>query len=181
MNDRAVAHVVVEMVVAMVDREGLSLEALCEGLPVDPAQLRRRLGGLEWDHFATLMERLEAHLGPAAFREACALVPERSPTSARILRRFVSGRLLLHFVFRAMGPSMYPMYRTAFSEAQTADGRGVFHVNLELRPGFRDCRAVFSAHGVATAALPRLLGQPPFLLREEVRPRGGDYWFTEPG
>ncbi len=178
MAEPQVAHSVVEMVVAMADRGELSLEALCADLPVDERTLRRRLRGLEWGLFVELILRLEQRLGRAQLFAFSGAVPDISPVGRRILGRFVSAPNLMRFVCRVMGPAMYPMYATTYAEAEREDGALEARLTLKLDDGLRGCRTVFEINGVATAAVPRFIEQPPFALFAQTTERGGEYRFV---
>lgn len=180
MRDRDVSHAVVEMLVGVADQAGLSLPGLCVGLPVDERALRRRLGGLDWDVATKLIDRLETATGPERLRELAARVPDISPFARGLLGRFLRPRLMLGFVFRTVGPSMFPMYRVRFTDVEQPDGSFVAHLSLHLDDGFRDCQTLFDLHGISTAALPTLVGQPPLAVRSITTGRSGDYWFTLP-
>ena len=177
MSSQELSPIVVEMLVALADRADVSLEELCEGLAADERTLRAQ-GGLDWGVAAELIERLEARIGPERLRALAARVPDISSMGRRILGRFISPATMLRFVFGAVGPTMYPMYVTSYDEQPGPDGAIEFHVRMRLKDGFRDCRTMFDLHGVSTAALPSMIGQPPLPWRAETTGRGGDYWFT---
>lgn len=180
MSNRDVSHAVVEMLVAIADQGGLSLAELCEGLPVDEHQLRRRLGGLEWGLAVELMDRIEARIGPERLRALAVRVPDISPVGRGILGRFLRPRLMLSFVFRAIGPTMFPMYLVSYDDAEQPDGTVVAHLSLRLKEGFRESRTFFDLHGISTAALPTLVGQAALPVRAVTTGRSGEYWFTMP-
>lgn len=169
---------VVEMVVNLADQGGVPLAELCNGLSLNERELRHRTVELPWELFVELTERLEAKVGAARLEALAAEVEVLSPIGLRLLGRFVSATLLMRFVCRLVGPSMYPMYETSWRELPQADGALVGHLSLRLAPGLRSCRVLFRLHGIGTAALPRMLGQPALPLRMETTERGGDYWFT---
>ena len=178
MTSQKVNHTVVEMVVNLADLGGVPLVELCSGLPVNERELRHRLVELPWDVFAELMERLEARLGAARMEAMARKIEVLSPIGLRLLGRFLSAAVLMRFVCRLIGPSMYPMYETSWRELPQPDGGLVGHLTLQLKPGLRGCRGLFGLHGIATAALPRMMGQPALPLRMEVTERSGEYWFT---
>jgi hypothetical protein len=178
MPDRQVSHFVVEAVVALADHAQLSVSELCEGLSVDEHDLRRRMGGLAWDELVMLVERMEAKTGRDRLIELGTRVTQLAPIAQTVLRRLIKPRHMLHFVFRTLGPSMYPMYTLAYDEQEQPDGSVVVHVSLRLKEGFRDCPTLFALHGVSTAAIPVILGDAPLPVRSETTGRGGDYWFT---
>jgi len=180
MPNRKVSHAVLEMIVALADNAKLSLTELTTGLPVSESDLRRRLGGLEWELAAELMERIEAGIGPERIRELAGRIPDISSVARGLLGRFVKPRLMLSFVFRTIGPTMYPMYDVRFEELEQPDGTVVAHLVLRLKEGFRECRTFFDLNGIGTAALPTVIGQPALEFRAEATGRGGEYWFTLP-
>jgi len=178
MSDRLVSHFVVEAIVAMADHAELSLSELCVGLSVDEHDLRRRMGGLVWDDATALIDRIEQRVGPERIRELGARVPQISPIAQTVLRRLVRPRQMLRFVFRTLGPSMYPMYVITHEEQEQPDGSVVVHVCLRLKEGFRGCPTLFDLHGISTANTPVILGDDPLPMRSETTGHGGDYWFT---
>lgn len=178
MPHRQVSHFVVESLVTVADHAGLSLEELCEGLPVSAGDLRRRMDGLPWDVLVEFIERIEARVGADRLRELSTQVTQLAPIARAALRRLVRPRHMLRFVFRVLGPTMYPMYTVALDEKDLPDGSTEVHVELRLREGFRECATLFSLHGVATAHIPVTYGDPPLPVRTEHTSRGGDYWFT---
>lgn len=169
-----VAHSIVELVVNVADRSGLSLDELARGLPVDVRQLRRLSGGLEWPHFVEMVERIEARIGYERLETLCARVPDLAPASRRILSNFVSARTLIRFVCRLMGPNQYPMFEASYDERQDDRGELIGHVRMRLRPGFRECLTVFKLMGPAQASIPCFLGQPPTRFTAQPTPRGTD-------
>lgn len=180
MQDRQVAHVVVEMLVLLADQAELSWAELCEGLPLDERTLRRRSGGLEWDLATQFIERVEARIGKERLLALTTKLPELSPVTRRLLARFVGARLMLRFAFRTFVPSMFPMYELHAEELPQPDGATQLHLTATLKPGFRDCQTMFDLHGPSTAVLPALLGEPALAFRATTTGRSGEYWFTIP-
>lgn len=179
MQSRDLSPIVVEMLVGLADQAEVSVAELCAGLPVAEDQLRHP-GGLDWDVAVECIERLEARIGPERLRALGGRVPDISPIGRRLLGRFIGPAMMLRFVFRAIGPTMYPMYRIEQDERPLPDGAVELHVRLQLKDGFRDCRTMFDLHGISTAALPTMIGLPPLPFRAETTGRSGEYWFTAP-
>lgn len=178
MSDRSVSHSVVEAIVAIADHAELPLGELCLGLTADEHDLRRRMGGLAWEDACALIDRIEARIGPERIRELGARVPQISPIAQTVLRRLVRPRHMLYFVFRVLGPSMYPMYVVDHEEQLQPDGSVVVHISLRLKEGFRGCQTLFDLHGISMASTPLIFGDEPLPLRSETTATGGDYWFT---
>lgn len=178
MTGPTVNFTVVEMVVNLADLCDVPLAALCDGLAINERELRHRAVELPWDTMVELVERLEARVGADRLEALASDIENLSPIGQRLLGRFVSTRLLMRFVCQLVGPAMYPMYAASWRELDASDGSQLGHLSLRLEPGLRGCRMLFRLHGVGTAALPRMLGQPALPLRMEVTDRGGDYWFT---
>lgn len=172
---REVSSSVVEMVVGASDRGGVPLNELVHGLPVDAQRLRRRTHRLDWEHFVTILERLDSRIGAERFDEVCAQLPALAPNTRRLLGVFVSERLLFRFVNRFVGPSSYPMMHTRYEE----DGH-VGHLQLRLRDGMSGSRTVFRVFTAAISAMPCFIGHAPAVVRSEVTARGGDYWIQLP-
>ncbi len=179
MPRRELSPIVVEMLVETADQADVSVAELCAGLPVNEVLLRHPRG-LDWDVAVELFERLEGRIGPERLRALARRVPDISPIGRRLLGRFLGPRLLLRFVFRALGPTMYPMYRVDYAERALPDGALEVHLQLRLEDGFRDCQTLFDLHGISTAALPMMIGQPPLAFRASTTGRSGEYWFTVP-
>lgn len=178
MQDRQIAHVVVEMLVHLADLGAVPLAELCEGLAVDERTLRRRIGGLDWDLAVELIERLEARLGPERLRALAHRITEISPTGRRLLARVVGARRMLRFVFQTLGPTMYPMYDLTYAERELPSGATEHLVTLRLKEGFRGCQTLFDLHAISTAVLPTMNQEAPLEYRAVTSPRGGDYSFT---
>lgn len=177
MNSRELSPIVVEMLVGLADAADVPVGELCAELPVTEDTLRHP-SGLEWDLAVDLIERLEAQIGAERLRALSQRVPDISPIGQRLLGRFLSPALMLRFVFRAIGPTMYPMYAIEHDEQELPDGALELHVRLQLKDGFRDCQTLFDLHGLSTAALPAMIGRPPLPYRASTSGRGGEYWFT---
>lgn len=177
MSGSRVSHTVVEMIVNTADGAGVTLGELCAGLPVTERELRHRASDLEWDVAVELFERLEEKIGRARLDDLVSHIEHVSPIGQRVFGRFVSVPLLMRFACQLVGPAMYPMYEVSW-EAAERDGALVGHLSLRLKPGLRGCSVLFRLHGIATAALPRMIGHPPVPVRSETSDRGGDYWFT---
>lgn len=177
MSDREITHAVVEMFVNVIDRSGQPLAELIEGLPVTERRLRGWVGGLDWDVFVEMFERLDARVGRERLTEEFCWLPDISPIGRSLFSRLVSPQALLGFVARVMGPSMFPMYESSYDDGARS-GNAV--IQLRLREGFRGCRAIFEVHGPSMGALPLFLGKPAFPTRTEATERGGTYTFTVP-
>ncbi|MEW5740038.1 MAG: LuxR C-terminal-related transcriptional regulator [Myxococcota bacterium] len=172
---RKVAHSVVELIVTGADRCDVPLQELARGLPIDVAQLRRLVGGLDWDLFVELVDRLVERVGFDRVEALCAHVPDIAPGSQRMLSNFVSARTLLRFVCKLMGPNQYPMFVCGYEERTNSAGEAIGHVTMRLRPGFRDGHNVFRLKKAALSSVPCFLGLPPTRVDASTTPRGGDY------
>ncbi len=174
LQTRSVSNHIVEMVTRLADRGGVGLGELLRGLPLDEHKLRLRAERLDWEHFVTVLERLENRLGAERLDELCARLPDLAPSARRLFGAFVSPRLLLRFVNQLMGPSSYPMLEVHYDE------REVGHLKLRLREGLTGSRTVFRVFKVAMAAIPTFIGHDAVPVRAEITERGGDYWLTLP-
>ncbi|MEW5738201.1 MAG: helix-turn-helix transcriptional regulator [Myxococcota bacterium] len=169
-----VAHSVVEMLVNLADRCEIPLEEVARGLPVDVPRLRRLVGGLEWEYFIEMLERIEARVGYERLEAICAHVPDIAPVSQRMLANFVSARMLIRFVCRLFGPNQYPMFDCGYEESTNDAGELIGHVRMRLRPGFRENHTIFRLMAPAQASIPCFLGLPPTRAVGVATPRGTD-------
>jgi DNA-binding CsgD family transcriptional regulator len=148
---------------------------LGEGLPLDEAALRR-LEPIDWNHYATMLNRLEGLVGYEPIEVLCVNIPQIAPQSQALLAGFVSPRMLYEFTNNWLGPMMYPMFKESYEE--TGD-RGLLRVELRDN-SLIDCHAHFKAMRAGQSAIPRFIGYPGTAVRAETSPRGGTYWIELP-
>jgi len=142
-----------------VEAVGLSAARLLEALPVGEEELRDPSRSLEWNHFTTLCEQLEALLGgPEALENAA-----RAFASARLAddpatqaARLTHSRQAYWLAARWLGPSLLP--GLAWSLADLDDGH--LELTLEIPGTERPCPQLFALLAGALSAVPRLLSQP---------------------
>jgi DNA-binding CsgD family transcriptional regulator len=171
-----VAHNVVRMVVNASDRAGVPLSEILDGIPVPEARLRRLTGGLEWEHFTLLVDRLCERVGYDRIEAIVAHIPDITPDDHVILSTFVSPLLLYRFICTLMGPAMYPMLECGYQEL----GDGTLYVSNKVRVGVSPCHNFFKLQAPSIAAIACFLGLPPAEVRAQTTARGGDYWINLP-
>ncbi|MBW1688001.1 MAG: PAS domain S-box protein [Deltaproteobacteria bacterium] len=142
-----------------IERVGLSAARLVDALPVGDEALRDPSRRLEWDHFITLCEQLEALLGGRdALRSAAQafasarLADDAANRSARLTHSRQAYWLVAHW----LAPSLLP--GLAWSFADLDDGH--LELTLEIPSAERPCPQLFALMAGALEAVPRLLRQP---------------------
>ena len=163
-----------------IEKGGLPLEPLVEGLPVTVEELLDVTRSFDWDTFMALHDNLERMVKNPLEVEAIGarLVLE---TPLYDFFRRVAGRLItpqqLHFVAqRWLVPAMFPALKIEFEER--ADGR--LYVVNEIPAPLRHSRGFFYIARGAIANVSTLLGLPPTVVDLEISGGRAEFVLTLP-
>jgi len=163
-----------------VERAGLSLPRLVEGLPVTVEELTDVTRSLDWDTFMALHDNLERMVkNPLEIEAIGARLVLETPLYEFF--RYVAGRLItpqqLHFVAqRWLVPALFPALKIEFMER--ADGR-LFVVN-DIPAPLRHSRGFFYIARGAIANVSTLLGLPPTVVDMELSGGRAEFVLTLP-
>ena len=158
-------------------REGFQFDEIAQGIP-GLEKIDDGSGRIDWDAFASLMDRFMAKTGMRAVEEAGArTVEDAFAESIRVIAgAFASSRVLYRAIVRWFAPAAVDNLVLTYEDLP--DGRA--RITVEVPPAHRPSIAFFHLTLGSYRAAPRMLGQPDAIVEMRLEERRATYTITPP-
>jgi PAS domain S-box-containing protein len=169
-----------EMLLEPLRERGVPLEPLVRGLPVTIAELQSPQSRIDWDTFATLLERVrETAGGDAALEEMGeSILRAKTFRSARAVGGlFARPRQLFRMSIAWLAPTICPHLEFTL---ERREGEAL-EIAIEIPPPYRDCPEFFRLCAGSIRVAPRFMGcREDAVVDARIAPRRAVYFVTPP-
>ncbi len=174
---REVSHKSVLFLRDACEREGVAFDEIAQGLN-GLGSFDAKAGRVDWDVFATLLDRFAARVGMRAVEEAGARTADDAfAESIRVIAgAFASSRVLYRAIVRWFAPAAIENLLASYEDLP--DGRA--RIIVEVPPPHRPSLAFFHLTLGSYRAAPRLLGQRDAIVEMRLEVARAIYTISPP-
>ena len=160
------------------EHEGIDFERLIQGLPPFQDARGRIADRVDWEVYASVLDRLEQQTGLEGVERIGALTARSGAAESirTIAGTFISSKQLYKAIVRWFGPAALNNLR--YDYVELSDGR--VRVTIEIPEPYRPCRAFFHMAAGSYRTGPGVLNQPNAMVELTASERRAEFLITPP-